>query len=120
MSGWFVYKFRSHLILMYCPLIERHFKARYQDQRWLIYDEKRNYGIYYDLKQVHQVDMDATTIDRQIQSGHSQSFNIELDDDEVLYDQLWKDYFRSVNIEARRNMKLTCAVCATSLLALYE
>lgn len=88
------------------PLIERHFKSRYQDQRWLIYDEKRNYGIYYDLKQVHQVDMDATTIDRQIQSGHSQSFNIELDDDEVLYDQLWKDYFRSVNIEARRNMKL--------------
>lgn len=35
------------------PLIERHFKARYQDQSWLIYDEKRKYGIYYDLQQLH-------------------------------------------------------------------
>ena len=50
--------------------------------------------------------MDAGAIDLQSASGHSQSFSIELDDDEVLYDQLWKDYFRSVNIEARRNMKL--------------
>ncbi|KAB0627318.1 DNA metabolism protein [Acinetobacter gandensis] len=88
------------------PIIERHFKARYQDQRWLIYDEKRNFGIYYDLHKVHQVQMDAGAIDRQTASGHSQSFCIELDDEEVLYDQLWKDYFRSVNIEARRNMKL--------------
>lgn len=38
------------------PLIERHFKARYQDQRWLIYDEKRKYGIYYDLQQLHQIE----------------------------------------------------------------
>ena len=88
------------------PIIERHFKARYQDQRWLIYDEQRNYGIYYDLDQVHQVNMDAHVIDQQIEIGHSQSFSIELDDEEVLYDQLWKDYFRSVNIVARKNMKL--------------
>ena len=33
-------------------------------------------------------------------------FSIELDDEEVLYDQLWKDYFKSVNIQARQNMKL--------------
>ena len=88
------------------PLIERHFKSRYQDQRWLIYDEARNFGIYYDLKKVHQVHMNAHTIDTNLQIGTSQSFSIELDDEEVLYDQLWKDYFRSVNIEARKNAKL--------------
>lgn len=88
------------------PLIERHFKARYQDQRWLIYDERRKYGIYYDLHTVHQIEMNAYEIDRQLDIGHSQDFSIELDDEELLYDQLWKDYFRSVNIEARKNMKL--------------
>lgn len=50
--------------------------------------------------------MNAEAIDSQIQIGHSQSFSIELDDDEWLYDQLWKDYFNSVNIQTRNNMKL--------------
>jgi probable DNA metabolism protein len=88
------------------PLIERHFKSRYQDQKWLIYDEKRNYGIYYDLDKIHQVHMNVFEIDQTIQTGFSQSFSIELDDEEVLYDQLWKDYFHSVNIQARKNVKL--------------
>jgi probable DNA metabolism protein len=88
------------------PLIERHFKARYQDQRWLIYDEKRKYGIYYDLQQVHQIEMNAHEVDAKLASGFSQSFTIELDEQEWLYDQLWKDYFHSVNIQARQNMKL--------------
>lgn len=88
------------------PIITRHFKERYQDQAWLIYDEQRQYGIYYDLQQLHQVEMNAEAIDPQARIGHSQAFNIELNDEEVLYDQLWKDYFQSVNIQARRNMKL--------------
>ena len=88
------------------PIIEKHFKARYQDQRWLIYDEQRKYGIYYDLKDVHQIQMNAYEIDTNLQLGHSQAFSVQLDDDELLYDQLWKDYFRSVNIQARKNMRL--------------
>lgn len=70
------------------PIISRHFQERYQDQSWLIYDEQRNYGIYYDLRQMHQVEMNAEIIDPQIRIGHSQSFSIELDDQELLYDQL--------------------------------
>lgn len=88
------------------PLIERHFKQRYQDQRWLIYDEKRKYGIYYDLKKVHQIELNAHEVDRNLTIGASQNFSVELDDEELLYDQLWKDYFRSVNIQARQNIKL--------------
>jgi probable DNA metabolism protein len=88
------------------PLIEKHFKARYQDQRWLIYDEKRDFGIYYDLRQVHQVNMNVLEIDQSIHQGSSQDFSVELDHQEVLYDQLWKDYFNSVNISARKNIKL--------------
>lgn len=88
------------------PLIERHFKNRYQDQRWLIYDEKRKFGIYYDLDQVHQIQLNAHEIDVNLEIGTSQSFSVELDDEELLYDQLWKDYFNSVNIQARNNIKL--------------
>ena len=88
------------------PLISRHFKARYQDQRWLIYDEQRRYGIYYDLTDIHQVDLNAYEIDSQLAKGASQDFMLELDEQEALYDQLWKDYFNSVNIKSRINIKL--------------
>lgn len=88
------------------PLIEKHFKSRYQDQQWLIYDEKRDYGIYYNQKSVQTVKMDVHTIDQNIQTGFTQDFSLELDDQEALYDQLWKDYFKSVNITERQNLKL--------------
>ena len=32
------------------PLIAAHFTKRYADQRWLIYDRRRHYGLYYDLR----------------------------------------------------------------------
>ncbi len=50
--------------------------------------------------------MNAEVIDQHIQIGHNQSFSIELDEEELLYDELWKDYFNSVNIQASKNMKL--------------
>ena len=37
------------------PLVTGHFKDRFADQRWLIYDIRRAYGYYYDLKEVRQV-----------------------------------------------------------------
>ncbi|MEM1405920.1 MAG: TIGR03915 family putative DNA repair protein, partial [Bacteroidota bacterium] len=32
------------------PFIGDHFKKRYADQQWLIYDTQRDYGLYYDLE----------------------------------------------------------------------
>ena len=40
-------------------------------------------GLYYDLHDVHQVQMDALAIDSQIMIGHRQDFSVELDDDEA-------------------------------------
>ena len=37
------------------PLISKHFRDRYADQQWLIYDVKRKYGIYYNLDHVEMV-----------------------------------------------------------------
>jgi probable DNA metabolism protein len=88
------------------PLIQPHFKRRYQDQRWLIYDEKRQFGLYYDLHEIHEVSLQAHEIDRNLSRGSSQSFQVQLAENEVLYDQLWKDYFHSINIQERKNIKL--------------
>ncbi|MBW1656912.1 TIGR03915 family putative DNA repair protein [Flavobacterium quisquiliarum] len=83
------------------PLIENHFKNRYADQRWLIYDAKRKYGIYYDLENV-------STVEIQFDANSSSSkFLAEIsDDNEEFFQSLWRNYFKSVNIESRKNTKL--------------
>ena len=82
------------------PLIVKHFSERYADQKWLIYDKKRKYGIYYDLIQTSfvQIDMQSPTGDTELGSV--------LNEQEHAYQQLWRDYFNSTNIKARQNMKL--------------
>jgi probable DNA metabolism protein len=83
------------------PLIENHFKSRYADQRWLIYDAKRKYGIYYDLKNVSNVAIQFNT------ESNSSKFLAEIGDEgEELFQDLWRNYFKSVNIESRKNTKL--------------
>ena len=37
------------------PIITSHFKSRYADQKWLIYDVKRKFGAYYDLSKTEYV-----------------------------------------------------------------
>jgi probable DNA metabolism protein len=81
------------------PLIRQHFHDRYADQKWLIYDIKRNYGIYYDLTEVLEIELDFSNDDC--------STNITLEHtEESLYNDLWQRYFRHVNIKERKNMKL--------------
>ena len=84
------------------PLIIRHFKNRYADQAWLIYDEKRKYGIHYDLSQVHEVKLDYIPV----RDLSPTSAAVTMDEKEALYTTLWKTYFKSTNIVERKNMKL--------------
>lgn len=83
------------------PLILKHFKNRYADQRWLIYDALRKYGIYYDLKSVTEVQIEFSN-DMQSKSSLAAIY----DEKETLYQTLWQQYFSSVNIKARKNTKL--------------
>jgi probable DNA metabolism protein len=78
------------------PLIAKHFKERYADQRWLIFDSYRRYGIYYNLHEVEEV---------QVNFNANATADI-IAEDEPLYQQLWQTYFKSVNIAARKNTKL--------------
>lgn len=83
------------------PLIMTHFKNRYADQQWIIYDIKRHYGIFYDLEKAEEIKMDFNA-----QNNLLKSSSPALSAKEGLYAVLWKDYFHSVNIPARKNTKL--------------
>jgi probable DNA metabolism protein len=85
------------------PLILPHFKSRYADQDWLIYDIKRRYGIYYDknLSEVKEITLEWTE-----STGELAPESCIFEPEEAQYQQLWKDYFKHTGIPERRNMKL--------------
>ena len=83
------------------PLILTHFKNRYADQKWIIYDIKRQYGLFYDLEKVEEINMDFNAQQNMLRLSAP-----SLSDKEGLYAVLWKDYFKSANIVARKNTKL--------------
>lgn len=82
------------------PLIVKHFRERYADQVWLIYDVKREYGIYYDLTNTSEVKFAKD------EQPSGKSIALQVDDDERKYDELWRRYFKAVNIVERQNTKL--------------
>jgi probable DNA metabolism protein len=83
------------------PLISKHFEQRYADQRWLIYDVRRKYGLYYDEKQVSEVQLSFE------KGAHDESQLISIhDENEELYQRMWQQYFSSVNSTARKNLSL--------------
>lgn len=84
------------------PLITDFFKKRYADQNWLIYDLKRNYGIFYDNIGLSEVQLSPIQKNSLAKSDQI----ISIDDKELHYQNLWKQYFKSTNIVARKNMKL--------------
>lgn len=83
------------------PLIGDHFQRRYAAMKWVIYDSKRRYGIFYNLEKIDYVVFDA--------NSHLQLQNMPPDrvnEEEAKYQTLWKEYFKSVNIPERKNLKL--------------
>lgn len=83
------------------PLCSIHFKKRYADQKWLIYDLSRKYGVYYDLKNTSYV---ALEISKDINT--SLAAPLYFTEDEMHYQDLWKNYFKSTNISSRKNLRL--------------
>ncbi|MCB7482563.1 TIGR03915 family putative DNA repair protein [Christiangramia sediminis] len=83
------------------PIITPHFKSRYADQKWLIYDVKRKYGVYYDLSKTEYISIDLPK-DIGVSGGNSEYFEAG----EIYFQKLWKEYFDSTNIKSRVNMRL--------------
>ncbi len=83
------------------PLISKHFRSRYADQQWLIYDVKRKYGIFYDLNSVQIISLDLS----EIHTNKLQRNDI-FTSDEYEYQNMWNNYFKNTNIKSRINRKL--------------
>ncbi|OCG28783.1 hypothetical protein A9G11_10050 [Gilliamella sp. wkB108] len=84
------------------PLVLDFFKDRYADQKWAIYDEKRQYGFLYDLEKIEQIslgDRDDLIIDSQINQKY-------LSEDEILFQSMWHRYCEALTIKERENHKL--------------
>ncbi len=85
-------------------LVTGHFKERFADQTWIVYDSLRNYGVMYDSK--------TDAVDKFTINGAA--FNIEtrkLEPDaehpeEDNWQILWRTYFKSMAITGRKNLKL--------------
>ena len=84
------------------PLVTGHFKHRFADQCWLIYDTTRDYGFYYDLKNLEQVTIKNPNFTKQ--SGNLNRGNEHFEEDN--YQDLWRLYFKSIAIAERKNPTL--------------
>ncbi|NLX63679.1 MAG: DNA metabolism protein [Clostridiaceae bacterium] len=70
-------------------LIAEHFKNRFSDQPWIIHDAKRNIFALFDTNQVIFINEDI-----KINTDH---------DKDVVFEELWKNYFKAISIEDRKN-----------------
>jgi probable DNA metabolism protein len=83
------------------PLTIRHLTNRFSRQRWLIYDLKRHYGYYYDMKTAVEV----TLPDGSLSADGNLDESI-LAPGEQMFQQAWKDYTAALTIRERLNPKL--------------
>ena len=83
------------------PLATQHFLDRYKDQQWIIYDLKRDYGIYYDLNDVKEITLDTKQFS--LLTGGINDHVME--EGEASYQAYWQQYVKAVTIRERLNLK---------------
>ncbi len=85
------------------PLIIEHFHDRFGDQPWLIYDAHRHYGYYYDGSQppFHITFEDESAVPFSLENGKLR--DDVLSDDDQLFQDLWRTYFKAICIRERMN-----------------
>lgn len=84
-------------------LIIPHFKSRYANQPWIIYDTNRNIGVYYDTHSVTEVSFSQKDLS-ELKLGKLS--DEKLSEEEALFQKMWKEYFKSITIKERINLKL--------------
>lgn len=84
------------------PMVVDHFQKRFTDQKWLLYDLKRNYGVLYGNEKVEEVVISHQQFNRL----NGQVNKSLLEEGEDFYQKLWKSYFKHINIKERKNLRL--------------
>ena len=85
------------------PIITDHFKDRFNDQPWLIYDAKRHYGYFYDGSNdaIRITFENETALPFDLGNGKLND-DVISSDDQLLQD-LWRTYFKAICIKERMN-----------------
>jgi probable DNA metabolism protein len=84
------------------PMTLKHLKERFSDQLWLVYDLKRDYGFFYNLKSVEEVTLNEKSFNT---SNGAVPLNL-LQEEEAVYQTMWKGYCQNITIRERLNPKL--------------
>jgi len=84
------------------PMTLNHFKSRFADQHWLIYDTRRGYGFSYDTKSVEEVTIDQPVFDKATGNLPSEAKSR----DEQQWQEMWRSYFKYIAIKERINPRL--------------
>lgn len=84
------------------PLVLDHFKNRYPEQRWVMYDTKRKYGFLHSEKELYEVKFENSKVNFLTGKVNRKALTTEEQD----FQQLWLGYLDAVNIRERRNLRL--------------
>ncbi len=82
-------------------LLAPHFKSRFPDRHWLIYDVRRKCGVFFDTQSVREVELEGNAFE--LDTGYIGQKARALDED--YYRKLWQTYYDSVNIQERKNSR---------------
>lgn len=74
-------------------ILAPHFAQRLGNQVWVIHDRKRGIGAFYQKGQWHMGEM-------------PENLGVQLSEDETLFQNLWKRYYKHIAIEERKNHNL--------------
>jgi probable DNA metabolism protein len=85
------------------PLVTDHFRDRFNDQHWLIYDAKRHYGFYYEGEGAPSriTFEDEASVPFRLDNGKLDEEVLSSDDQ--LLQNLWRTYFKAICIRERLN-----------------
>ncbi|MCK5028471.1 MAG: TIGR03915 family putative DNA repair protein [Bacteroidales bacterium] len=84
------------------PLTVNHFRNRFADQKWVIFDTRRKFGYYYDLENVREITIGKQKVDFASGKVNKDVMHVS----EKLFQKLWKSYYDTINIKERKNMKV--------------
>lgn len=83
-------------------IIVAHFKDRFNDQTWVIYDTVRDYGVHFNGHDVALITIDEPTFN--LENGRLSPDMVS--EKEMEYQHLWQVFFKEIAIKERKNMKL--------------
>jgi len=83
------------------PLVSKHFRSNFSDRQWIIYDIKRNYGLYFNLHTIQLMSLESKEI-----MANTRHLNNPIQTSAISVIELWNTYFANNSIKSLISNKL--------------